>query len=299
MNTFDLHMHSKYSSDGEFSPEELIQMNKKAGLTTVALSDHNTNKGIDAMIAHGLKEGIQVIPAMEFDTLFEELEVHVLGYNFDYQQDSYFETLQSILDKRKNAASQARIEKLNEYYHMDFDAKELLKEAGTRHAFNYVVETFLRDPRYKDRPEFQPYQPGGHRAEPASVNFYWDNCCAGTPCYVRIEYPSLSEIVKRIHDAGGIAVIAHPFRNFYHKEDLLNKALAQGIDGIEAYSNYHDQEQNHYYANFCEKNNVLITCGSDFHGKTKPNIQLGEYGFDRQDGDILLEKFIKAITTYK
>ena len=83
MNSFDLHMHSCYSNDGEFTPQELIHMADEAHLTTIALSDHNTPKGIADMVRLGEAKGIRVIPAMEFDTLFEELEVHVLGYGID------------------------------------------------------------------------------------------------------------------------------------------------------------------------------------------------------------------------
>ena len=92
MNSFDLHMHSCYSNDGEFTPQELIHMADAAHLTTIALSDHNTPKGIADMVRLGEAKGIRVIPAMEFDTLFEELEVHVLGYGIDYEQP-YFQSL--------------------------------------------------------------------------------------------------------------------------------------------------------------------------------------------------------------
>lgn len=71
MNSFDLHMHSCYSNDGEFTPQELIHMADEAHLTTIALSDHNTPKGIADMVRLGEAKGIRVIPAMEFDTLFE------------------------------------------------------------------------------------------------------------------------------------------------------------------------------------------------------------------------------------
>ena len=89
MGLFDLHMHSTISRDGSYTPEELIQIAKKQGLKVVALSDHNDMKGIDRMIEAGKKENIQVIPAIEFDTLFEGLEVHLLGYNFDYNKPYY------------------------------------------------------------------------------------------------------------------------------------------------------------------------------------------------------------------
>lgn len=294
MNTFDLHMHSCYSGDGEFTPRELVQFVKEANLKTVALSDHNTPLGIDEMIEEGKKNDILVIPAIEFDTLFHDLEVHVLGYNIDYTLP-YFQKIGASLNERKQESLQKRVDKLNAYYHMDLDLKKILEEYGDEHTWQSVVKAILEDPRYKDRPEFKEYQPGGRRSQPAAVNFYWDNCSAGTPCYVFIEYPSLEETVRIIHEAGGIAVLAHPWKNFYQREDRLKDATANGIDGIEAYSNYHEHFHNTYYETYCKLHGLLMTCGSDFHGGTKPNICLGEYGYEKSDGEEILHNFMKAI----
>lgn len=298
MNSFDLHMHSHYSSDGQFTPEELIQIAKASNLTTIALSDHNTPEGIKDAIFYGLKENIRVIPAMEFDTLFDDLEVHVLGYNLD-TSDSYFQTIGAILKERKERVVRDRILKINEVYNVDLNPDELLRRFGKKNPFPQIVKAMVEDPRYRDRAEFQDYLPGGKRSEPQGVNFYWDNCSAGKPCYVRVEYPSLKETVERIHNAGGIAVIAHPWLNFYMNEERLQRAMDDGIDGIEAYSNYHEATHNEYYDAYCKAHNVLITCGSDFHGRTKPRIKMGEYGYTKNDGEDLLEAFLTAIERYK
>ena len=127
------------------------------------------------------------------------------------------------------------------------------------------------------------------------MNFYWDMCSAGKPCYVRVEYPSLKDTVQRIHDAGGIAVLAHPWLNFYQKEERLQRALDEGIDGIEAYSNYHEAKHNRYYDAYCRRHGVLMSCGSDFHGKMKPKIRMGEYGYEKDDGEEILQAFLKRL----
>ena len=72
-------------------------------------------------------------------------------------------------------------------------------------------------------------------------------------------------------------------------------AMDAGIDGIEAYSNYHEPIHNEYYAEFAKKHGLLITCGSDFHGKHKPSIEMGEYGYDGNESDIILEKFLNQL----
>ena len=90
------------------------------------------------------------------------------------------------------------------------------------------------------------------------------------------------------------AVLAHPFKNFYQKEDFLQEALDAGIDGIEVYSNYHEEKHIEYYKEFAIKNNLIITCGSDFHGKTKPSIQMGSYGLN-ENGVPIIKNFLNHI----
>lgn len=292
MNSFDLHMHSCYSNDGEFTPQELIHMAEEAHLTTIALSDHNTPKGIAEMVRLAEAKGIRVIPAMEFDTLFEELEVHVLGYGIDYEQP-YFQSLFNALSERKKAVQIKRVEKIREVFDLDIDPAALLQQYAGKNPFPSIVHHIME--QYKDKEEFADYQPGGRRCEPQPVNFYWDMCSAGKPCYVRVEYPSLKDTVQHIHDAGGIAVLAHPWLNFYQKEERLQRALDEGIDGIEAYSNYHEAKHNRYYDAYCREHGVLMTCGSDFHGKMKPKIRMGEYGYEKDDGEEILHTFLKRL----
>lgn len=298
MITFDLHMHSIYSPDGEKTPLQLITLAKEAGLSTIALSDHNTPQGIDEMIALGKQEGIRIIPAIEFDTLFEDLEVHVLGYQIDYHQ-SYFQKLREHLLTIKKDTVDKRLEKLNSYYHMEVTKEEVINKYGSEQLWPNIIKYILEDPRYIHISAFDDYRKGGCRSVPQSVNFYWDLCSTGTPCHVRVDYPSLQDTVQQIHQAGGIAVIAHPWRNFYHREDLLQQAIAQGIDGIEAYSNYHNVEHNIYYENFCKQHDLIITCGSDYHGSFKPNIRMGEYGYSRDDSEEILKKFLARINEKK
>lgn len=294
MVTFDLHMHSCYSQDGEKTPVQLIELAKEAGLSTIALSDHNTPEGIDEMLESGKQQNIRVIPAMEFDTLFENLEVHVLGYNMDYTQP-YFQNLKNMLKERKAQSIAKRLQKINDHYHMDVTQEEVIEKYGTERLWPNIIRYVLEDPRYMHMKEFDDYRPGGCRSVPQSVNFYWDLCSPGNPCYVRVEYPSLKDTVEQIHKAGGIAVLAHPWRNFDHREDRLEKAFAQRIDGVEAYSNYHSREQNLYYETYCREHNILISCGSDYHGSFKPNICMGEYGFWKNDSDEILQRFLSEL----
>ena len=158
----------------------------------------------------------------------------------------------------------------------------------------------FNDPRYQDIPDFKDYIPGGKRSDPAPVNFFWDKCQYGSDLFVYVPMPDFVESVQRIHEAGGLAIVAHPFNTFYKNDEMFKVLLDAGVDGIEAYSNYHTPEQNVYYEKLAKEHHLLITCGSDFHGEKKPSIQMGEYGLDK-DGSLWLEQFkekLKAAREY-
>ncbi len=295
MKNFDLHMHSYYSKDGELSPKALISLAKQRDLKVIALSDHDSMQGIDEMIEEGMKEGIRVIPAIEFTTLFEDgSDCHLLGYNFDYKQN-YFQTLHKTCEELVNNAFHERVEKLRAVYGVQIDEKQVRKDAGDKNPWFLMCDRMFNDPAHAEIEDFKEYKKGGSRSDPAPVNFFWDKCQLGSPLYVRVEFPSMKETIERIHQAGGIAVLAHPFNKFYKREDLLKTVMEYGIDGIEAYSNYHNEEQSLFYAEFAKKNNLLITCGSDFHGKFKPSIKMGEYGDCVENKEVILTSFLQAI----
>ena len=86
----------------------------------------------------------------------------------------------------------------------------------------------------------------------------------------------MEEVIDRIHGAGGIAVLAHPGANLKGRERELEALLALELDGIEVFSSYHSEAQEEYFLETAERLGKLVTCGSDFHGKTKPAISLGE-----------------------
>ena len=87
----------------------------------------------------------------------------------------------------------------------------------------------------------------------------------------------MEEIIAIIHENHGVAVIAHPGVNLNGKEFLLDSILNLGIDGIEAFSSYHSLEQAQYYYRTAQENKIFVTCGSDYHGKTKPSIGIGQH----------------------
>lgn len=294
IKNFDLHMHSAYSKDGEYPPHELISIAKKANLQVVALCDHDSIQGVNEMVNAGNNENIWVIPGIECSTLFKGNECHLLGYGIDLNEP-YFKELTAKINQLTHDAFHQRVVKLLNKYPIEIDEEKVIKDANGKNPWFNMMNDIFSNPKYQDIEDFKDYLPGGKRCEPAPVNFYWDKCLPGTDLYVRVEYPSLEDTVKKIHEAGGIAILAHPFKTFYQNEELLNQAIEAGIDGLEVYSNYHETCHNEYYEQFAFNHKLLVTCGSDFHGKNKPAIKMGEYGLTK-DGSELIKPFLDTIT---
>ena len=91
-------------------------------------------------------------------------------------------------------------------------------------------------------------------------------------------FPSLEKTIQLINDHGGVAVLAHPGNNLKGKFDIFNEMVEKGLQGVECFSSYHSLETNDYFYQKAKELDLLYTCGSDFHGKTKSAVHLGENG---------------------
>ena len=109
-----------------------------------------------------------------------------------------------------------------------------------------------------------------------------------------MELPDYKDIIDLIHDTNGIAICAHPNVNIDHDLSCINDLIENGIDGFEAYSSYHNEKDISFYQQICDDNDLIYTCGSDYHGSTKPNIKLGDHHYDN-DGSIIIEKLKRRI----
>lgn len=290
---FDLHMHSDASSDGQLSPAELARMAHSTGLNVIALSDHDSIVNVPAMIQEGARYGIDVIPAIEISTSLGDADVHLLGYGIDLN-DPWIGSLREKSRRRMEGLFHQRVQKLSETYGLDIDEEAILKKSGTKSPWFTLIEDLLSRPEVQSLEDFQDYLPGGRRSVPAPVNFFWDRCQAGSPLYVHAGHPDLKECIRKVHEAGGLAIIAHPFRTFYQQDKVLEELIEAGLDGLEVYSNYHEPDQTAWYLDFARRHHLLISCGSDFHGEKKPNIQMGQYHLD-QDGTPFLDAIQNAL----
>lgn len=269
----DLHMHSIKSDDGEYTPEHLMKLCHNAGLEVVAIADHNSVEAVsDAKIAASAL-GLTLIPAIELDCVIEDVELHVLGYGIN-EADVAFARVSASLLKQEQAAAGTRLQLARDLgLYLDEEKAYELSHDGCITG-EIIAEVALMDER--NHAFLKDYLPGGVRSDNPFVNFYWDYCSQGKPAYVKINYMSLKEAVELIQQAGGIAILAHPGNNTKENMELLDKIFAYDVVGLEAYSSYHTPEQIEFYRNYAKEHHLCITAGSDFHGKTKPSIHLGE-----------------------
>lgn len=274
----DLHMHSNHSSDGQYTPEEIIKKCYENNLKIVALSDHNSTSGVLNAIDNAKLLGIKVIPALEIDCEFKGTHLHVLAYGIDYL-DPFFKQLEDKITAEEQLLS---IERLSLTQQLGFNiTKEEMDKVAYKGIYTgeMFAEILLAREDYLEHPLLAPYRPNGSRSDNPFVNFYWDYYGQDKPCYTPSSNAmSLEMVLEEVHKRNGICVLAHPGNNLKGKFELFDEMIKLGIDGVEAFSNYHNQSTNDYFYKLGIANNLLTTCGSDYHGKTKPSIIIGASG---------------------
>lgn len=285
MSWLDLHMHSNISDDGDFSPEELVRLCAEANIKTMALTDHNSMRGVERTGYYAKASGITLIPAIELDCTFEDVNLHVLGYGIDIT-NSLFSEIEANIEKQEQNATMTRMRLTSEIgFEFNFEDVLRLSKNGVVTG-EMIAEIVLNDSRNKNNPLLSAYYNGGKRSDNPYVNFYWDFCSKGKQAYVPIVYISLAEAIELIRKSGGIAVLAHPGNNIGTNAELLSQIIGQGIAGVEVYSSYHDEKTTLFYKAQAEALGIIKTVGSDFHGKTKPAIKLGGVFCDNLEDEI-------------
>lgn len=285
----DLHMHSMYSNDGEFTPAELVRKCAGQGISIMSVTDHNCARANAEAALMARERGITYIPGIEIDCTYEGVDFHMLGYGIDFTSPD-FDAIEKYVRGQGRGASLKMLEKtrklgfhITESEMLDMSRDSYWPETWTGEMF---AEALLSKPEYAGHALLRPYRAGGDRGDNPYVNFYWDFYSQGKVCYAKIQYLGMEEIIDVIHQNKGLVVLAHPHVNLKGRNNLLAGILNLGIDGIEAYSSYHSYEQSSSTALEAKRRHLAVTCGSDFHGKTKPSIHLGEHGCPLPEGEM-------------
>lgn len=283
----DLHMHSCHSDDGEFTPEELVQQCVANNIKIMAITDHNSVAATQSAQKAAAQHGIHYINGIEIDCVYDTFNLHLLGYCINPFNPKYAALEADILNQEKTA-SLKRIEHIETLgFQVDRGHLERISKFGV-YTGEMIAEVLLEDRTYLDHDLLKPYREGGTRGDNPFVNFYWDYFSQGKPCHVGMRYQSFKEAVDLIRSDGGIPVLAHPGANFKKILDRRNESESHqafvnllkdmqeiGLQGMEVFSSYHDESLKQYLTEVADSLGLLLTCGSDYHGKTKPSVKLG------------------------
>lgn len=276
MNTLDLHMHTTISTDGTYAPEDLVRMCAGNGLRTIAITDHNSTRAYPGALDAARAVGIRLIPGVELDCHLRGVNLHVLGYGID-PAAADFGVYEDDLTRQEQQASIQRLAAVRGLgIIIEQEQIDALAIDGVITG-EMLAEVALADPRNEDHPLLLPYRAGGSRGDNPYVNFYWDVCAQGKPAYAHVDFFTLAQAVETIRRAGGFAVLAHPGINIGRDAAMFAEILTAGVEGVEAYSSYHDAGTAAFWARQAQERGALVTIGSDFHGKTKPAIRLGAF----------------------
>lgn len=278
MKYIDLHVHSN-ASDGTLTPTEVVRLAASLSLSAIALTDHDTVSGVKeaqaaALLLSDSQNPLRIIPGTEISAAYNNRDIHILGLFLDIENHQLLETLDAAVIKReeRNEKMAANLREAG----IDITVKKLKESEGeavlTRaHFAKYMTEhKFTRSPK-------------------EAFDKYLND---SSPYYVHRDYLSPETVISLIHQAGGLAVLAHPLLYKYNLEqldELLVLLTECGLDGIEAMYSMNTGFDEGIVRRFANRFNLAITGGSDFHGQNKPDIELGSGKGNLKIPEILLE----------
>ena len=280
MSRLDLHLHTTHS-DGSLSPAEVLRLAHKARVTALAITDHDIVSGIPEAMAAGAELGIEIIPGVEISSFVGTSELHILGYCLHWQDPELNRRLAALRESRHTRNPQI-IERLRTLG-MDVTYEEVRALAGTESVGRPHIARLLMNKKYV-----------------TSAKDAFDRYLAeGRPAYVARELPTPTDAIAWIRAAGGVAVLAHPTWAKVSGEGLttlLTTLKAEGLGGVEVHYSTHTKRQTMEYLDLAKRLNLLITGGSDFHGVTKPDIEVGTGRGDLKVPERLLGPLKEAAT---
>ncbi|MDD5292596.1 MAG: PHP domain-containing protein [Candidatus Omnitrophica bacterium] len=254
MKLADLHLHTDFS-DGTFSPRKLVEEAKKAGLSCIAVTDHDITAGI-APAQEAALDSLEVIAGIELSSEIDSKEIHILGYFVDTESARLQEEIKNIdLIRRKRVYEM--VDKLKGMG-MDLEPDDVFNVAGQGSISRlHIAKAMLNKGKISNIYE--------------AFSRYIGNKC---PAYVGKFSLTPQDAIGLIKEAKGIAVLAHPAVS--NCDELLPSFVDAGLRGIEAYYPEHSDIVTNYYLRVANKYNLLVTGGSDCHGESKSGVTVGK-----------------------
>ena len=259
MKLIDLHVHST-ASDGSYTPTEVVYAANDAGLTAIALTDHDTVSGVSEALNAADSLDLEVVPGVELSCIYKGKEIHILGLYIDHTSEKFNEFLTTSAQKRM----QRNLTMLEAFQTDGFDItmEDLMlgnpKTVITRAHFARA----LVNKGYVSSPD-------------QAFKKYLD---PDRPYYRKREVITPEESIRAIRDAGGFPVLAHPCQyklGWKGTEDLVIYLKSLGLLGLECFHSSNNQHESGKLRGIALRHDLALTGGSDFHGAAKPDIKRG------------------------
>lgn len=252
--TVDLHMHSTHS-DGQHAPAELVPMALAAGVSAIALTDHDEVSGLPELRKAAEGTGLEVIGGVELSASSEKSDLHILGYFID-DTDPAFRAALSIFRDGRLRRAEAIVAKLNELG-LEITVDDVRRQSGGASLGRpHVAQALLARGHIDTFDDAFRYYLGHH-----------------APAFVPKPQLVPADAIALIRAAGGVAVFAHP--GTANRDELIPGMVAAGLGGIEVWHPKHSATQTQNYARLAAKHGLVPSGGSDFHGVTLGPFKIG------------------------
>lgn len=274
----DLHVHSIFSDGSDF-PSKIVAKAKKTGLDCIAITDHDTVKGVQQAVDAGKKYGVRVVRGIELST-YAVSEVHILGYGIDTRSDALLAKIDE-LEKMRNDRIKAILAKLKQF-NIELDEHKIFDREGIVGRMHIAKELLAKGYCTGITEAFDRYL--GERGS----------------AYIPSKRITPLEGVKLIKEAKGVAVIAHPL-NFLQRgklNDFIQGLKPYGLDGIEVYYPTHTADDIAKLQSIATQNRLLATGGTDYHGENKKGVELGSIEY-RPDKRVISRLKLDSVFTKK
>ena len=273
----DLHIHTT-ASDGSLTPTQVVQLARKKGFSLIAVTDHDTMGGVAEALEAGKKYNVDVVPDVEISSGVT-LEVHMLGYGMSPDHP----VMKAMMEDMR-AARVERMERIIENLQkmgVPITVEEVEAVAGGAIGRPHIAQVLI-----------------AHGLVPDVRTAFREYIGVGAKAYVERRKMTSEQVIANIRDAGGVPVLAHGGLLRISEVELnqwIDSMAKKGLMGLECYHNAHTPQMERLLRAAAERNGLLVTGGSDFHGASRPDVEMGT-GLSRwNDRQACRGRFLQAV----
>ncbi len=269
----DLHIHTT-SSDGSDEPEAILRKADQLGLQYISITDHDSLGAYEKLCGKNLSRLFRgkIIPGCEFSVVYNKMPIEVLGYGIDFD----------VIRSSGFVSEERFLERENQYI---AKMKEICRNLGIRMTESLSIlsgKAFATQVIHTDLKKYPANKKHFPEEVWNSVNAFYRTCINNEESTFFLnqtkDYPTVEEITGLIRKAGGKSFLAHLYGYYAdnHEEFLQSLTILNALDGIECYHSLHDTGKTNLLLDYCKDHNLYSSGGSDYHGKLKPSVLMGE-----------------------